>query len=52
MSDPVVSPEQAHDQLTDEQRADSAADLKVTLLVFTTLVVIAVVTISGWSPQF
>jgi len=52
MSDPVVSQEQAHDHLTPEQRADSAADLKVTLLVFTTLVVIAVVTISGWSPQF
>ena len=39
------------DDLTAEQRADSAVDLKVTLLVFVTLVLIAVVTISGWSPQ-
>lgn len=39
------------DERTPEQIADSAADLKVTLLVFTTLVLIAVVTISGWSPQ-
>jgi len=50
MSDPVANPE--HNELTDEQRKDSAADLKVTLLVFTTLVLIAVVTISGWSQQF
>lgn len=51
MSDPVANTENVHDELTAEQRQDSAADLKVTLLVFTTLVVIAVVTISGWSPQ-
>jgi len=38
--------------MTAEQKADQSADLKVTLLVFTALVVIAVVTISGWSPQF
>lgn len=39
-------------QLTAEEKADQKADLKVTLLVFTTLVLISVVTISGWSPQF
>jgi len=39
-------------QMTAEEKADQSADLKVTLLVFTALVVIAVVTISGWSPQF
>lgn len=41
-----------HAEITAEEKADQAADLKVTLLVFTALVVIAVVTISGWSPQF
>jgi len=41
-----------HADLTDEQKADSDADLKVTLLIFATLVAIAVMTISGWSPQF
>lgn len=51
MSDSASSNVDTRDELTDEQRADSAADLKVTLLVFATLVVISVVTISGWSPQ-
>ena len=41
-----------HAEITAEEKADQAADLKVTLLVFTALVVIALVTISGWSPQF
>ena len=45
------SDEQGSD-LTAEQKADASADLKVTLLVFFTLVAISVVTISGWSPQF
>ena len=41
-----------HSDQTAEEKADQAADLKVTLLVFTMLVAIAVFTISGWSPQF
>ncbi len=49
MSD-VQTPDQPSD-LNPEEQADQSADLKVTLLVFTALVAIAVVTISGWSPQ-
>ena len=55
MSDGHPATQQHVDQnshLTAEEKADQSADLKVTLLVFTTLVVIAVVSISGWSPQF
>jgi len=47
-----TSPSATEPHLTAEEKADQSADLKVTLLVFTALVVIAVVTISGWSPQF
>lgn len=47
----TTSNDAPRDELTAEQREDSAADLKVTLLVFVTAVLIAVVTISGWSPQ-
>ncbi len=47
------APKVDHDShLTAEEQADQAADLKVILLVFTTMVAIAVVTISQWSPQF
>ena len=53
MSDGHTSPQPDHNShLNAEEREDQSADLKVTLLVFTTLVLLAVVTISGWSPQF
>lgn len=40
------------DGLTQEQRADQVADQRVVLGVFCLLVVMAVVFVSGWSPQF
>jgi len=40
------------DGLTQEQRADQIADQRVVLGVFCLLVVMAVVYVSGWSPQF
>lgn len=55
MSDVHTATSQHVDQdshLSAEEKADQTADLKVTLLVFFTLVLISVVTISGWSPQF
>ena len=52
MTDANDSHSSAADEPTAEQRADDAADLKAVLGVFALLVAIAVVFISGWSPQF
>lgn len=40
------------DGLTEEQRADQAADQKVAIGVFVLLVIMTLVFVSGWSPQF
>ena len=40
------------DGLTEEQRAEQAEDQKVALGVFVLLLVMTIVFVSGWSPQF